>query len=108
MKLKQAFRSAGDVFCVIEEKGGMDVVAPYGEALRLTDSLEKETDFREKRLLLRKLQRYTIHLSEGMLRKLADGIYRMGEEQIPVLKERYYDKGIGVLEEAAPMQCLML
>lgn len=108
VKLKQAFRSAGDVFCVIEEKGGMDVVAPYGEALRLTDSLEKETDFREKRLLLRKLQRYTIHLSEGMLRKLADGIYRMGEEQIPVLKERYYDKGIGVLEEAAPMQCLML
>ncbi len=108
VKLKQAFRSAGEAFCVIEEKGGMDVVTPYGQALQMVDELEKETDFREKRLLLRKLQRYTIHLSEGMVRKLADGIYHVGEEQAAVLEARYYDQKTGVLEEAAPMQCLML
>ena len=56
--LRQAFQSAGQAFSLIEEKGGIDVVVPYGDAVLLLSQLDKIMGSEERIQLMRKLQRY--------------------------------------------------
>lgn len=107
VKLRQAFRSAGKAFEVIEEKGGTDVVVLYGEAERLVSELKGTEDPSGKRKILRKLQCYTVNLSDSMLRKLgSDAVYGIEDNKVLILEERYYDRNVGVLAEPAKMPLL--
>lgn len=102
--IKQAFKSAGEAFTVIEEIGGTDVVVSYGMSDCLVNELQRETDPDQKRKILRKLQRYTVNLSDEWLRRIGSGaVYGIEENRVMKLNDRYYDKNTGVQEEPGEM-----
>lgn len=107
--MKQAFKSAGEAFTVIEEKGGTDVVVSYGESDDLINALQREADQDQKRKILRKLQRYTVNLSDAVMRRMGSGaVYGIEENRVMKLNSRYYDKSTGVQEEPGEMPFLIM
>ena len=106
-KMKQAFRTAGDRFEVIPEDGGFDVIVEYGgEPLILLRNLENETDPKEKKRVLKQLQRYTVSISEGMLKTLGGAVHPMCQGMVFLLKKRYYCEETGVVTQPAAMELL--
>lgn len=104
--LRQAFQTAGEAFSLIEEQKGIDVVVPYEEAELLLSKLDKPVESGEQKILMRKLQRYIVNVSEYMLKKIGkDAVFRR-EDGILVLDGRYYDAATGVKEEPEEMQFL--
>ncbi len=103
-KIRQAFRTAGEAFSVIAEKGETAVIVPYGEAAAMVELLQKEHDPRRKQAILRTLQQYTVSLSEAALRRMGTGVvYGIEENRILVLHDRYYSADTGVREEPSAM-----
>lgn len=96
----QAFRTAGRLFQMIDENA-VSVVAPYddeGKALIL--KIEQGCDV--DRLLLRKLQSYTIGIPEYLYRKLLEnGSVFVIQHDIAVLAEENYSMDFGFTETAA-------
>lgn len=106
-KMRQAFRSAGEAFSVIDEKGGREVVVPYGDAGQLVERWRRETDWKEKRKLLRALQRYIVILPESLAGKIGSAaVSGAGEGQLLFLDERYYDDDTGIRTDPAEMPFL--
>ena len=98
-KLPQAFLTAGREFEVITNTHKISVVVPYGnEPKRLLEELSQTQTEAEKKKILRKLQRYTVGISENRKNKLGNAIYE-NEEGILVLCDGYYDKKAGVVDE---------
>ena len=98
-KLPQAFLTAGREFEVITDTHKISVVVPYGnEPKRLLEELSQTQEKAEKKKILRKLQRYTVGISENRKNKLGNAIYE-NEEGILVLCDGYYDKKAGVVDE---------
>ena len=60
----------------------------------------------EKKKILRKLQRYTVGISETRKGKLGNAIYET-DEGILVLSDGYYDKKVGVVDEPKMDFCSM-
>ena len=60
----------------------------------------------EKKKILRKLQRYTVGISETRKDKLGNAIYETSEG-ILVLSDGYYDKKVGVVDEPKMDFCNM-
>lgn len=106
VKLKQAFRTAGELFSMIEEKGGMDVVVPYGKSQELLYDLAETEDRGERKYLMRKLQKYIVNLSENTMKKMGPGAVSKLGEKIFVLDKRYYNDEIGVQTEPQEMEFL--
>lgn len=106
--LKQAFKTAGEVFTLIEEKPGIDVVVSYGKAKELLEALDKTTDFTSKRRLVRRLQSYIVNVSEYMLKKMGRTAVFQREDGILVLDERFYNQETGVRREPGEMNLLFL
>lgn len=108
--LKQAFRTAGEKFEVIEDIGKENLIVEYGqEVKKLLNTLnKKETPVWEQRQILRKLQRYTVAVTKEDLQRLQNGIYMVYENSVRVLSDRYYDKDLGVVHKAAPLPNLQL
>lgn len=104
--LKQAFKSAGEAFSLIEEKGGKDIVVPYDEGKKLILKLQETSDFQEEKRILKKLQRYSVNLSDTQMKRLGNAIYRIKENGILVLAEGYYDLETGVTIETVQMPFL--
>ena len=105
LKLKQAFSTAGRLFKVIEESGGQDVVALYGDAQEWLDKLQEGRTMEERKEALRRLQGYTVKLPDGMLRRLEGAVDRI-EDKILVLRKEYYSRETGVTEEPGEMEFL--
>lgn len=105
---KQAFHSAGQAFRVIEETAGADVVVPYGEAVDLLEALRTTEDIQKKKRILRRLQRFTVHLSNTWIRKLGDAVSGIEENRILVLADGYYHCDTGVSEHPEKMVFLYL
>lgn len=104
--LKQAFNSAGEKFQVIEDSDGVDVVVPYEEAADLLERLRNAEDGSDKKGILRKLQRFTVHLSNIWLKKLGSAVYGIEENRILVLTDGYYSMSTGVVEHPVEMSFL--
>ena len=49
--------------------------------------------------LLRKLQRYTVGISETRKNQLGNAIYESNDKEILILNDGYYDENVGVLDE---------
>lgn len=105
LKFKQAFATAGRLFEVIEDTKGRDVVVMYGDAQLWLDRLLEGGTTEERRKALRRLQGYTIKLSEYKLKKLENALDPAGEK-ILVLKKEYYSLETGVGEEPGEMDFL--
>jgi len=65
--LKFAFRTAGEMFRLIDEQDRQPVLVQYGRGKKLINELRREGPHRN---LLRKLQRYTVNLYRGQAEKL--------------------------------------
>jgi CRISPR-associated endonuclease/helicase Cas3 len=98
-KLPQAFQTAGSEFEVISDTYKLSVVVPYGiEPKLLLKELSQVRTETEKKKILRKLQRYTVGISESRRNKLGNTVYE-NSEGILVLCDGYYDKKVGVVDE---------
>ena len=99
IKLPQAFQTAGHKFEVISDNYKVSVVVPYEtEPYQLLEELSQVRTEIEKKKILRKLQRYTVGISETRKDKLGNAIYE-SREGILVLSDGYYDKKVGVVDE---------
>ena len=106
--LPQAFRTAGEHFQVIEEKGGTDVLVDYDESKKLILQLNSRLKPGELSKLLPHLQKYSVNISSGMLRQLDDAFYIAPNGDIRILREEYYHSETGVSEMPSAMKPLIL
>lgn len=110
-KLAQAFATAGGAFEVISEDYKISVVVPYNDEARKLIAAFNGSDSRylpwdEKQKMLRKLQKYTVGISEQQKECLNNAVYQICEGEILALSEGYYSNEVGVLEE--PQMGLMI
>ena len=106
--MKQAFCSAGREFQVIEENGGIDVIVPYGQSVKLLDKLQTAQNLKEKRQIIRELQRYTVHLSNKQIQNLKNAVDKIENQSIYVLADGYYSLETGVTESPIDMPFLCI
>lgn len=101
LPLNQAFKTAGNQFEVISEQGKISVVIAYNQTVR--DMIKELENIRlpllRQKQYLRKLQRYTVGISENMKQKLEYAITELGETGILILNMDYYDDNVGVVTE---------
>lgn len=98
-KLPQAFQTAGEKFEVISNNYKIGIVVPYeSETSKLLEALEQSSTETEKKKVLRKLQKYTVGISETRKGKLGNAIYE-NSEGVLVLSDGYYDRKVGVVNE---------
>lgn len=106
--LRQAFETAGKLFEMINEDG-MSVLVGYGEGKQLIDDLLSSTSVENKYILLRKLQRFSVHLYPHQIdfyrnKKVLHYIEDMG---VWVLDSRFYDLKLGVTSTQSEMDLLL-
>ena len=98
-KLPQAFQTAGEKFEVISDNYKVGVVVPYEpEINQLLEELEQSSTETENKKVLRKLQKYTVGISEARKNKLGNAIYE-NSTGVLVLSDGYYDRKVGVVDE---------
>lgn len=100
-RLPQAFFTAGKVFEVISNDYKTGVVVPYNdEAKKLISELSEERfDIEIQKKILRKLQRYTVGISETRKGILGNAIYECCDGEVRGLCDGYYDEEVGVVDE---------
>lgn len=106
--LKQAFKSAGELFEVIPEDGKIDVVVEYDEeAKRQIDIVENVyISIEEKKKAIRSLQPYTVGISDTLRQKLGNAITAICDDGVLVLSSNYYSRETGVSEQPVGMEFL--
>lgn len=102
----QAFRTAGDLFEVIDSHT-VDVIVPYNdEAEELIYRLEQPDE--NYRILLRKTQKFTVSIYSQTQKKLAENhALRQLECGAVILDRTYYDDIVGVKLEGAEKEILI-
>lgn len=100
--LNQAFKTAGEKFEVIPEDGKITVVVPYNEKAEGDIAKLKKggQTISEQKMILRRLQRFTVGISERTKDKLegTKAINCISEGSILVLNKDYYSSETGVKE----------
>ena len=95
----QSFRTAGRLFQVIPENNTIPVVVPYKqEAEDLLKVLQNSHSFFEKKDILRKLQKYTVSISEKKWNVLKHAITVLPDNAVQILDPAYYEEDTGVQE----------
>lgn len=100
--LCQAFRSAGENFCVFDENTA-GVIVPYDEAAKkliadlFSEKAKKNLDYMKQ--LLAKAKPYTVSVYDGMFLRLKKEGLIYGDE-IAVLADGYYDPELGLCLKA--------
>ena len=103
------FCTAGEAFEVISNDYKVSIVVPYNdEAKQLLDELSQVyLDTGIKKRILRKLQRYTVGISESRKTKLGNAIYESCNREVLILSDGYYDKEVGIVDEPRmEFQCM--
>lgn len=102
----QAFRTAGDLFEVIDSHT-VDVIVPYNdEAEELIYRLEQPDE--NYRILLRKTQKFTVSIYSQTQKKLVENYaLRQLECGAVILDRTYYDDIVGVKLEGAEKEILI-
>lgn len=108
--LAQAFRTAGDSFDVIDAET-IGIIVPYNnEAINIINALESDIEPEKARGILRKSQKYTVSVYQGMFRILVqnEAVRRTASKTNPVyvLKAEYYDMELGIKTESSLMDFL--
>ena len=101
--------TAGQEFEVISNDYKVSIVVPYNdEAKQLLDELSQVyLDTGIKKRILRKLQRYTVGISESRKTKLGNAIYESCNREVLILSDGYYDKEVGIVDEPRmEFQCM--
>lgn len=100
--LKQAFKTAGDLFEVIPEDGKVDVVVEYDNTAKEQIDVLRDPyiSINEQQQALRKLQKYIVGISEWMKQELSNAITAVYEGRVLILSENYYSRETGVSVES--------
>ena len=103
--MNQAFKTAGDLFEVISETGKIEVIVEYyGEAREIIDKMSNPyLAVTEQKTLLRKLQRFTVGISETMRGKIGNAIYSSCDGKLLVLSRDYYSENTGMSDTPCNM-----
>ena len=90
--LKQAFRTAGGIFCVIDEDARA-VLVPYGEGEAIIGALLSSSGLRQRARLLARAQPYSVNVYDSTMKRLeaAGAVYPVGDTGAVALKAEYYD-----------------
>lgn len=102
--LNQAFKTAADLFSVIEE-GGNSVFVPRGRGKEIWEELQRIgksgcTQYRQVRRLLKEAQQYVVNLQIYEIEKLGKGAIQWEDRMgMYVLNEMYYDEKAGITGE---------
>lgn len=96
--LRQAFKTAGDLFEVIPEDGKVDVVVEYDNvAKELINKLcNSYISLNEQQRIIRRLQKYTVGISDWLRTELGTAVKDVCEGRILILSENYYSSKTGV------------
>ena len=106
--LAQAFRTAGDHFQVIEEKGMIDIVVEYdGRSNQLIAELNSILDKQKLESLLPQLQPYTVNISPATYNRLGNAVYQTECGDIHILQKNYYNLNTGASEFPTQMDSLI-
>ncbi|GHV37578.1 hypothetical protein FACS1894187_14670 [Synergistales bacterium] len=97
-KLRQAFQTAGENFCVIEQ-GTASVLVPYKRGEELAEEY-KSAALRDKSQMLREMGRYSVSLYPNQMRKLKkEPALNLIDDGVFALNHDYYDSELGVVFE---------
>ncbi len=105
LMLKQAFKTAGNEFQVIEQNT-TGVIVPYGEGEELISLINSNCNLTELKQYLKRAQQFSVNLFETDKRKLEEkaAIVALKDDLILVLRDGFYSDEIGVTSEGAPME----
>lgn len=106
--MRQAFKTAGDLFEVISEDGKVNVVVEYNDEVRQwIDELQSPYIlYSRQKEILRKLQLVTVGISEQTKNHLGRAITPICGGLVNVLNSDYYSKETGVSMEPIGMKLL--
>ena len=107
--MPQAFLTAGQEFEVIGNDYKVSIVVQYNEeAKELLNELSQEyLTIEYQRKILRKLQRYTVGITEYRKEKLGSALFQSYNGELLVLCDGYYDKKVGVVDEPDMGICIL-
>ena len=93
--MTQALHAATESFKAIdiEEK---QIIVSYGDGILLCDKLRKATKLSEKIWLLKKLQPYTIQITDQVYNSFLDRGYYDDDLKVLLVDNRYYNKLTGL------------
>jgi CRISPR-associated endonuclease/helicase Cas3 len=108
LMLKQAFKTAGNNFQVIDQNT-TGVIVPYGEGKNLITLINGECSLSELKNYLKKAQQFSVNLFETDKRKLEEkrGIVELNNGGVLALREGFYSDDVGVIVEGIPMEFLI-
>lgn len=97
--LRQAFRTAGERFYVIEQSG-TNILVPYGKGEELADLFQK-AELKDKPRLLREMGQFSVSLYPYQILMLEqERALRMLDDGLLLLDKQYYDQERGICFEA--------
>lgn len=106
--MPQSFKTAADMFRPIEKTDSVGIIVYYKDSKKLIDRFYKETDFHEKKKILKQLQRYTVDMMTSAklfreLRERAAFETLMSDGSLLILTENAYSQETGVTTEFLPL-----
>lgn len=108
LMLKQAFKTAGNNFKVIDQNT-RGIIVPYGEGETLITLINGKCDLKELKKYLKKAQQFSVNLFESDKRKLEEmgGIVGLKNGEIFALRKEFYKDDVGVTFEKQLMKPLI-
>ncbi len=104
--INQAFKTAGDNFCVIDNNT-TSVLVPYDKGEDLIIKINGKCSFEELKAYIKEAQQYSVNLFENDIKKIGKGIYPLMNGGILALDRRFYDEeNLGVITEGKQMEFL--
>lgn len=104
--IKQAFKTAGERFAVIDNNT-TGVLVPYGEGANMILKINGNCSLSKLKEYIKKSQQYSVNLYEDDIRKIGSGIFRLKNGGVLALREEFYDKDLGVVTEGKIMKTLI-
>lgn len=108
--LKQAFKTAGEEFEVIEDTGKISVVVTHEKEVKqkLSELEDVHISLNKKKQILRELQPYTVSISQTERDEIGQGIYGVWDHRVLVLEDRFYNREYGIIADPEPMPDLQM
>ena len=106
----QAFMTAGDEFCVIEENT-TGILVPHDDIGKdLILKINSDCDMNNLKKYLVQAQQYSVNLYQYQISKLEKlhAIYNLKNGNVIALRDNFYDENLGVVEEGRPMETLII
>lgn len=105
LMLKQAFKTAGDEFQVIDQNT-TGIIVPYGEGKSLITLINGDCSLGELKQYLKRAQQFSVNLFETDRRKLEEmkGLVGLKNNTILALRDEFYNDNVGVSFDKAPME----